>query len=96
VKAGERGEILARMGRKGAELPPDEDGGVECGDAHGEGGRVAGGRIRGGGGRFARRDSPRALPVVGGDLRRAGCSSGGNLQFALNSCRDIYKSRSHC
>jgi hypothetical protein len=50
VKAGERGEILARMGRKGAELPPDEDGGVECGDAHGEGGRVAGGRIRGGGG----------------------------------------------
>jgi hypothetical protein len=51
VKAGERGEILARMGRKGAELPPDEDGGVECGDAHGEGGQVAGGRIRGGGGR---------------------------------------------
>jgi hypothetical protein len=50
VKAGERGEILARMGRKGAELPPDEDGGVECGDAHREGGRVAGGRIRGGGG----------------------------------------------
>jgi hypothetical protein len=50
VKAGERGEILARMGRKGAELPPDEDGGVECGDAHGERGRVAGGRIRGGGG----------------------------------------------
>jgi hypothetical protein len=38
------------MGRKGAELPPDEDGGVECGDAHGERGRVAGGRIRGGGG----------------------------------------------
>jgi hypothetical protein len=88
VKAGERGEILARMGRKGAELPPDEDGGVECGDAHGEGGRVAGGRIRGGGRQFARRDSPRALRVVGGDLRRAGCSSGGSLQFALNSCRD--------
>ena len=41
VKAGERGEILARLGRKGAELPPDEDGGVECGDAHGEGGRVS-------------------------------------------------------
>jgi hypothetical protein len=41
VKASERGEILARLGRKGAELPPDEDGGVECGDAHGEGGRVS-------------------------------------------------------
>ena len=66
MKAGERGEILARMGRKGAELPPDDDGGVECGDAHGEGGRVAGGGIRGGGGRFARWDSPRALRVAGG------------------------------
>jgi hypothetical protein len=29
VKAWRAGEILARLGRKGAELPPDEDGGVE-------------------------------------------------------------------
>jgi hypothetical protein len=66
VEAGERGKILARLGRKGVELPSDEDGGVECGDAHEEGGRVAGGDSRRG----------RAVRVAGFAAGVAGCGRG--------------------